>query len=70
MQVTNSHDQRAVLQCQDVTHRFLSNNALTRKPEVLRMLLKLNELANRQEEGTIVHMQTSPTSSDKSGRDN
>lgn len=51
--MTNSHDTRSVLQCQDATHRLLSNNALTRKPEVLRMLLKLNELSNRQEEGTI-----------------
>lgn len=70
MQVENSHDKRTVLQCQDVTHRFLANNALTRKPEVLRMLLKLNELSNKQEEGTIVLTQTSPLSSARSGRDN
>jgi len=37
-------DQKAVYACQDATQRFLTNNAVYRKQEVLTMLLKLSEL--------------------------
>jgi hypothetical protein len=42
--VAQGGDQRAVLACQDWTQRFLANNSVYRKQEVLRMLLKLAEL--------------------------
>ena len=47
--VMQSGDARAVTACQDVTQRFLTNNAVYRKQEVLTMLLKLSDL-NQQED--------------------
>jgi|JI10StandDraft_1071094.scaffolds.fasta_scaffold934944_1 hypothetical protein len=47
--VSKLGDQRSVLACQDATHRFLSNGAVYRKQEVLRMLLKLSELNQQQD---------------------
>lgn len=63
MQVTNSHDQRSVLQSQEVTQRFLNNPTVLRKQEVLRMLIKMSELSARNQEGTASPTQISPLSS-------
>ena len=47
--VAQQGEQRIVLACQDLTQRFLSNSAVYRKNEVLRMLLKLSEM-NQQDD--------------------
>lgn len=65
--VSQLGDQRAVIACQDATHRFLGNAAVYRKQEVIRMLLKLSEL-NQQEDSTSLRTQVWPISSGRPAR--
>lgn len=56
--VSQLSDQRSVLGSQDATHRFLANSAVYRKQEVLRMLLKLSDLNQQQDNVSNIFKET------------
>ena len=56
-QVSSNFDQRTVLQCQETTQRFLNNPAIPKKSEALKMLLKLSELNEHNQDGSQWSMQ-------------